>query len=196
MSRYSPREITITALFTGAACVTGLLFKAVPPALVPFSLLPLLAMLAGALLGSRLGPLSMTLYLLLGLLGVPVFSVPPYGGLSYLLQPTFGFIPGFILCAYLMGKLLEKQKDPPFSRYLLALLAGLGGLYAAGLTYLYLILSVYLGRDTGFREILTLGFLPYIAFDLAKGVVSFGLAREITRRLGIIIRPGAGDSPG
>lgn len=184
--KLTTRDITFTAVFTAAACMVGFALKIVPPALVPFSLLPLVAMLAGGLLGSRLGALSMTLYTLIGLAGLPVFSTPPFGGFSYVLQPSFGFVLGFILCAFAAGKILENKKEPNLYRYAAAMLAGLGGLYMVGLTYLYLILTLYLGRATGFTELLMLGFLPFILFDLVKAALAVSLTRTIIRRINIL----------
>lgn len=180
------RDITFTAVFTAAACMVGFALKIIPPALVPFSLLPLIAMLAGGLLGSRLGALSMVLYTLIGLVGLPVFSAPPFGGLSYIFQPTFGFVLGFIVCAFASGKILENKKKPTLYLYSAAMLAGLGGLYIVGLTYLYLILNLYLGRATGFAELLMLGFLPFILFDLVKAALAVSLTRTIVKRINIL----------
>lgn len=180
------RDITFTAVFTAAACMVGFALKIIPPALVPFSLLPLIAMLAGGLLGSRLGALSMVLYTLIGLVGLPVFSAPPFGGLSYIFQPTFGFVLGFIVCAFTSGKILENKKKPTLYLYSAAMLAGLGGLYIVGLTYLYLILNLYLGRAAGFTELLMLGFLPFILFDLVKAALAVSLTRTIVKRINIL----------
>ncbi len=185
--KLTTRDITFTAVFTAAACMVGFALKIVPPALVPFSLLPLVAMLAGGLLGSRLGALSMTLYTLIGLSGLPVFSMPPFGGFSYILHPTFGFVLGFIICAFMAGKILEKtKKEPSLFRYSAAMLAGLGGLYTVGLSYLYLILNLYLGTETGFKELLMLGFVPFILFDLVKAALAVSLTRTIIRRINIL----------
>ncbi|MDO9574062.1 MAG: biotin transporter BioY [Candidatus Contubernalis sp.] len=185
--KLTTRDITFTAVFTAAACMVGFALKIVPQALVPFSLLPLVAMLAGGMLGSRLGALSMILYALIGLSGLPVFSTPPFGGFSYILHPTFGFVLGFIVCAFIAGKILEKnKKEHSLFRYSAAMLAGLGGLYIVGLSYLYLILTLYLGRETGFRELLMLGFIPFILFDLAKAALAVSLTRTIIRRINIL----------
>lgn len=182
---FTPRDITYTAVFTAAASISGLLLQLIPAALVPFSLLPLIAMLAGGVLGSKLGALSMTLYMVLGLAGIPVLSRPPFGGLSYIFQPTFGFVLGFIFCAYTAGKMLEgnQEKETSYPRYLAAMLLGLTILYVTGLTYLYLILHLYLGQEVGFIELLTLGFFPFILFDLAKTLVAVNLSRTLVKRI-------------
>ncbi len=184
--KLTTRDITFTAVFTAAACMVGFALKIVPPALVPFSLLPLVAMLAGGLLGSKLGALSMALYTLIGLVGLPVFSVPPFGGFSYIFQPTFGFVLGFAACAFTAGKILENKKEPGMYHYFAAMFAGLGSLYMVGLLYLYMILNLYLGRATGFAEILMIGFLPFILFDLVKAAAAVSLTRTIMKRISIL----------
>ncbi|UNC91029.1 biotin transporter BioY [Candidatus Contubernalis alkaliaceticus] len=180
------KDITFTAVFTAAACMVGLALKIVPVALIPFSLLPLVAMLAGGFLGSRLGALSMTIYMVLGLVGLPVFSVAPFGGLSYIFQPSFGFVPGYIACAFLAGKILENKREPNLYHCSAAMLAGLSALYIVGLIYLYLILNLYVGTATNFAEILMIGFLPFILFDLIKAALAVSLTQTIIKRINIL----------
>ena len=80
------RNLSLMALFAALTAVGAFITIPVPP--VPFSLQIFFAILAGALLGSRQGAMSIVIYLLLGLCGLPVFTKG--AGLSYLLQPTFG----------------------------------------------------------------------------------------------------------
>ena len=182
--KLTAKDITFTSVFTATACLAGLILKIAPGA-VPFSMLPLVALLAGGVLGSRLGALSMTLYMAIGLAGIPVFSNPPFGGLTYIFQPTFGFVIGFIFCALVAGKVSEKGGKFSYPRNLLAALLGLIALYTTGLTYLYFILHVYLGRDLGFIELLTIGFLPFIFFDLIKTLIAVSLTGALLKRINV-----------
>lgn len=84
------RNLSLMALFAALTAVGAFITIPVPP--VPFSLQIFFAILAGALLGSRQGAMSIVIYLLLGLCGLPVFTKG--AGLSYLLQPTFGYLLG------------------------------------------------------------------------------------------------------
>ena len=86
------RNLSLMALFAALTAVGAFITIPVPP--VPFSLQIFFAILAGALLGSRQGAMSIVIYLLLGLCGLPVFTKG--AGLSYLLQPTFGYLLGFV----------------------------------------------------------------------------------------------------
>jgi biotin transport system substrate-specific component len=182
MSKFSARDITMTAVFAALAVVAAMLVR-YAGSVVPFSLMPLMAMLAGGLLGSRLGALSMIVYILLGLIGVPVFASPPFGGPAYILQPTFGFLPGFAGCAYVIGMLLRNKEDSGFSRYFLSMTAGVVVYYLVGLPYLYAILTFYLGKTVSVAQVLKIGFTPFIALDLVKAVLAAVLARAIYRRL-------------
>lgn len=182
MSKFSTRDITMTAVFAALAVVAAMLVR-FAGSVVPFSLMPLMAMLAGGLLGPRLGALSMFVYILLGLIGVPVFASPPFGGPAYVLQPSFGFLPGFAGCAYVIGMLLRNREASGFSRYFLSMMAGIFVYYLVGLPYLYAILTFYLGQTVSVGQVLMIGFTPFIALDLVKAVLAAVLARAVCRRL-------------
>lgn len=180
--KLSPKEISLAAMFAALAAVAAVLFRFGAP-VVPFSLVPFVVLLAGMLLGPRLGAFSLAVYVLMGLLGLPVFEKPPFGGPAYVLQPTFGYLLGFVLGAYVTGKLLPKGGYPGIARYLLASVAGIAAIYLAGLPYLYVILNFYLGKSVPIIKVIQIGFLPFIAFDLLKGVLASVLARAVVRRV-------------
>ncbi|HOV80921.1 MAG TPA: biotin transporter BioY [Bacillota bacterium] len=182
MSRFSARDITSAALFAALAVVAAMLVR-FASAIVPFSLLPFVAMLAGGLLGARLGALSMIVYILLGLAGVPVFAKPPFAGPAYILQPTFGFLLGFVAQAYITGILLKNREQSGFIRYFFSMLAGVAVLYLIGLPYLYVILNFYLGQNVSVAQVIAIGFTPVIALDLVKAAVASVLAKAVYRRL-------------
>lgn len=184
--RLSPRDMALAALFAALAAVAAIMVRYGSPALVPFSLLPFVALLAGGLLGARLGGLSMLIYVLMGLAGVPVFAKPPFGGPAYVLQPTFGFLLGFIAAAWVTGALIPPKKDPGIARYFLAMLVGLAVIYLLGLPYMYLIVNFYLGKAMPPAQVLKVGFLPFIGFDLIKAAAAAVLASLVHRRVHIL----------
>ena len=101
------RDLTVCGLFTALTAV-GAFIKIVIPVgadTMNFTLQWFFVLLAGLLLGSRRAFLSVSTYLLIGLVGIPVFARG--GGPSYLIRPTFGFLLGFALAAYVMGKIVE-----------------------------------------------------------------------------------------
>lgn len=182
MSRFSARDITMTAVFAAMAVVAAMLFR-YAGSIVPFSLMPFVVMLAGGLLGPRLGALSIIVYILLGLVGVPVFATAPFGGPAYVLQPTFGFLLGFIGSAYVIGVLLKDREKSSITRYFLSMLAGVVVYDLVGLSYLYAILTFYLGQNISLARLLAIGFTPFILLDLVKAIAASVLARAVYRRL-------------
>jgi len=186
--RRSAREIAFPAIFSALAVVAAVLFR-FGGAVVPFSVLPFVAILSGLVLGSRRGALAMAAYVLLGLVGLPVFAAPPYGGVAYVLKPSFGFLPGFVAAAYAAGRVEELQRTAApssgasLSRGLAAVLAGLVALYVPGIAYLWLVSRVYLGEALGAAGALRMAFFPFILPDLAKAGVAALLAGPIRRRL-------------
>lgn len=181
--KISTRELVLAALFTAIISVLSIMVRSLQPVVVvPFSLQPLVVMLAACFLSPRAAFLSMLAYLLLGLIGMPVFSKPPFGGLAYILYPSFGFLISYPFAAWIQSKLIKKSN---LLNFLLAGLVGVGVIYIFGLPYLYLILNFYLGQSIDIIGILKIGFFPFVIFDLLKVVLASILAGEICRRLGI-----------
>jgi biotin transport system substrate-specific component len=172
----------MTAVFAALAVVAAILVR-YAGSIVPFSLMPFVVMLAGGVLGARLGAMSMVVYILLGLVGVPVFASPPFGGPVYVLQPTFGFLPGFVAAAYVIGLLLRNREQGGLTVYFFSMVAGIAVYYLLGLAYLYLILNYYLGQAVSVVKVLYIGFIPFIALDLVKAAAAAVMARALYRRL-------------
>lgn len=181
--KFSTRDIILGAMFAALAVVAALLFRFLGGMVVPFSLVPFVAVLAGAMLGPRLGAMSILVYVLMGLVGLPVFEKPPYGGPAYVLQPTFGFLLSFIAGAYVTGKLLPASGEAGLMRYFGASLAGVAVIYLVGLPYLYMILNFYLGKAVPVMQVLQIGFIPFIGADIVKAAIASALARAVARRV-------------
>ena len=159
------RTMILCALFAALTAV-GAFFK-IPFALAAISLQFLFTAMAGVLLGAGYGALSQAVYVLIGLVGVPIFALG--GGFSYIFQPTFGFLLGLIPCAYVIGKLAKRPLT--FWRTALSMLAGLAVLYAIGVPYMALIANGYLGKGLTFWQVIRRGMLIYLPGDLLKIVL-------------------------
>ncbi len=123
-----------------AALVAAGAFIRVPvPFMDYFTLQFFFVMLAGILLGCRKGAVAVAVYVVLGLVGLPIFAAG--GGPAYVFRPSFGYLIGFIAAAALTGKLSEGRQD--YKSVLLACLAGFAVTYAIGIAYKYMILNVY-----------------------------------------------------
>ena len=169
--------LVLTALFAALTAI-GAFFK-IPFALAAISLQFLFTAMAGILLGAGYGALSQGVYVLIGLVGVPIFALG--GGFSYVLQPTFGFLLGLIPAAWVVGAVAGESLDP--KRMALASLAGLAALYAVGMPYMALILNAYMGKGMTFSALLWAGMLPYLPGDAVKIIVASGVCPVLRRRL-------------
>ena len=172
------RTLTRTALF--AALTAAGAFIRVPLGYSSITLQFFFTAMAGCLLGPVWGPVSQDVYLALALNGLPIFTQG--GGLTYLLQPTCGFLIGLIPAAWVIG-LLTAHRPPHPVRTALACLAGLTVLYAVGLPYMAVILNQYMGKAMGFSAILWAGMLPFLPGDMLKIAVTAALAPLLQKRL-------------
>lgn len=162
-------QLILTAFFTALTAIGA--FINIPTPTVPFSMQFLFCSYAGIFLGPKLGLVSQLLYIALGLVGLPVFTKG--GGLNYIFQPSFGFILGFALCAFITGALVHKAKNAGILRITVAVLAGLFSTYAAGVPYLNFMLNRLAepGKAVSFLSAIKLGVAPFILFDLVKCAV-------------------------
>lgn len=130
---------------------------------VPVTLQTFFCFLAGSLLGSRRGAITMIVYLFVGLAGVPVFAGFK-GGLSTVLSPTFGFIISFIFTAYVTGKIIESRIKPTLMTFLIASIVGLVFNYMIGTNYMYFALSFFMDASNsvtyGGAWLVMLAYLP------------------------------------
>ncbi len=173
------RDAVFISLFAALTAVGA--FIKIPIPHVPFTLQTLMVMFAGLLLGSRRGALSQVLYLTLGLMGLPIFAQG--GGPAYILQPSFGFLIGFIAGAFTIGRVLEKKADLTLTQTVFALVLGQGIIYLFGLSYLYLNLNFILKKPVSLSSVLTIGFLIFIPGDFVKTIIAAFLMPPIRRRL-------------
>lgn len=135
---------------------------------VPFTLQPLGVLLAGMILGPRLGPVSVVVYLMLGLVA-PVYA-SGQAGVAVLVGPTGGYLAGFAVAAWLTGRIAHAG-PPSFVRFTSAGLAGLVPVYALGAAWLAWHLEIADGWG-----IMVAGVLPFIPLDALKALVAAGLA--------------------
>ena len=146
------------------------------PAAVPFTLQTFAVFLAVGLCGTKCGTLSVAVYILLGAVGLPVFS--GFGsGLGTLLGATGGYIVGFLPAAFLSGLLMHKSKCGLF-RMILAMAAGLVVCYALGSVWFAVVYAAR-GNAMQFSAILAMCVLPYIPVDAVK----IALAALLSARL-------------
>ena len=169
------KQLVFCSLFTALIAVGA--FIKIPVPVVPFTLQYLFTMLAGLILGPRLGTISVTAYMLLGLAGLPIFTEG--GGLWYVLKPSFGYIIGFCIGTYVTGTLAAKLKKRTFARYLAANLAGLAVVYAAGMIYYYVICNYVIDTPIGIWPLILYCFLLAVPGDIALSILGAIIARRV-----------------
>ncbi len=176
--KLSTRDLIITALFTSLTAVGG--FISIPLGPVPITLQTLFVVLSGLILGAKLGALSQIVYVILGLIGLPIFSGGT-GGLTSIVNPTFGFLISFIVAAYVIGKITEKNKS--LSKIIYSVILGSFVIYIIGVPYFYFIFTNFLGKDINFYTALKYACIPFIPGDIIKAIIAIVLANKLIPRL-------------
>lgn len=137
---------------------------------VPITLQTFFAILAGILLGSKLGAASMVVYAFIGLAGVPVFAKFS-GGMDTIISPTFGFIVSFVLLAYVVGLIAEKF--PTRKGFVAAALAGLAINYLFGTNWMYAAYKLWFAAPEGFTYLMAWAWMvPPFPKDLILAVLA------------------------
>lgn len=144
-----------------------------------FTLQNLFVLLAGMLLGAKLGAFSVICYVVLGLVGFPIFAAG--GGISYVLRPTFGYLLGFILTAYVTGKL--SQGKTSIKALFIAAIVGMVLTYAVGFGYKYMIMNWYLNQQTLFSAIFAASMTLDIPGDIVLSFVAAIVAKRVKKEL-------------
>ena len=183
-----PRKLLLAF---GIACLVGLLAQVrvyTPWTPVPITGQTFAALMAGVVMGRRWGGVSLAIYALLGIAGVPWFApqagMPLFsaGGISHLAGPTGGYIVGMILAALFLGYFTDKYVKARrfFSMLWLMLLASLVIIYLPGLIWLGVWLNLVSGTPTAVSAVIAMGAAPFIVGDILKSVLAAVTARAIT----------------
>jgi len=170
MSKLSTRQMILISLFAALTAVGA--FISIPIYPVPLTLQTLFTLLAAMTLGSVMGASSQIIYVLLGVIGLPVFAGFK-AGIGILFGPTGGFLFGFIISAYVIGKIIEVKKEKNFFYYSLAGLSGMIIIYVTGITQLSLITGI------GIKRALLIGVLPFLPGDILKIITASFIASKL-----------------
>lgn len=173
----------LTALTAAAAQVSFPL----PFTQVPFTFQPMVVLLGGLVLGSRLGFTSQVLYLMAGIAGLPVFAasatLPP--GILRLFGPTGGYLMSYPVAAFVVGALAERGFAKRYATSVTAMLVGLAIIYASGT--LWLAYFARLASDSaavGLSAALATGVYPFVLADLVKLAAAAGITPGLWRLIG------------
>lgn len=173
--KITTKDMVMCALFT--ALVAAGAFIKIPVPVVPFTLQFLFTMLAGLVMGGRLGAISVGLYTALGLIGLPIFAEG--GGIWYVFKPSFGYIIGFIIASFVTGRMVEKLRELKISRILAANFIGLLIVYGVGMAYYYVICNYVINTPIGFWPLFLYCFLMAVPGDICLCFLAAFLAKRL-----------------
>ena len=167
-SKISTQDMVLCGVFTTLIAVGA--FIKVPIPVVPFTLQFLFTMLAGLLLGGRKGALSVGVYILLGLVGLPVFAEG--GGFWYILKPSFGYLLGFMLAAYVTGRMVERKGRLTTGWVMAVNFLGLFIVYAAGMIYYYVICNYVIDTPIAIGPLFLYCFVLAVPGDICLCILA------------------------
>jgi biotin transport system substrate-specific component len=174
-------KMTLCALFVALTAIGA--FIKIPGPMAPFSLQVLFVLMAGIILGPRLGFISQICYIIIGLVGLPIFALG--GGPSYIFQPSFGFLLGFAAAAFVVGEMAERSRPFTFDKLLALSCAGLATIYAVGLPYLYFMVNVYMGKAMSLETVIWSACILFLPGDFIKLALASFLSLKIVKALKI-----------
>jgi len=165
---YGAAAVAITA-------VSAQISIPLPP--IPWTLQVFAVLLVGGVLGSKIGALSQLIYLMLGLIGVPVFA-NFHGGPQMVFSPSFGYILAFPIAAAISGISVRfpEKKTLSVAVFFLALIP----IYIIGPVYFYLIAPIALGKKLPITGVIAAGVLPFIIPDIIKASLAFIISSRLS----------------
>jgi len=162
------------SMFGALTAVGAYIVIPLPP--VPVTMQTLFVDLAGTLLGGYLGALSQVVYILLGVIGLPVFAGGKAGA-GVLFGPTGGYLIGFVVGAFVMGKLTSLRRKPGLWWLMGSMAVGIAIVYILGLAQLMVVAKLSLAKAVA------VGLLPPLPGDAAKIVVAGLIGRKVRERI-------------
>ena len=149
-SKFKTIDLTLSSMFVVLIAIGANITSMIPGMVVggvPITLQTFFAILAGLILGGRLGVLTTSAYTFIGLVGIPVFAQFS-AGLGILFKPTFGFILSYILVAFVVGKMVAKKNN--VSSFIIAALVGTVINYVIGTNWMYFAYKIWAEAPEGF----------------------------------------------
>lgn len=158
----------------------------IPTPYVPITFQLFFAVFAGLLLKPLSALMSQLIYMLIGLIGIPVFSSG--GGFSYIFNPTFGYIIGFAVTAFIIALLISKLPQISLRRVLVISVIGYAATYIIGNIYFYIIMNLVVGKTMGLMAVFGI-MIPYMIKDFILLIIAAMAATSVIpvlRRSGYI----------
>lgn len=180
------RQMIMIGIFA-ALMVVGAQISIPTPLGVPITFQLFFSIYAGLLLGAKAGLLSQIIYILLGLIGLPVFSKGT-GGIGVIFSQSFGYIIGFAIASLIVGLTVERLSKVNFINLLFAAILGFAAIYIIGNTYMYFIKDLYIKTPVSYISIYT-AMVPFMIKDfvlICVAAYSSTIMIPILRKSGMI----------
>ena len=173
-TKTSIKGIVYASLFGALTAAGAFIVIPVPP--VPITAQTFFLNTAAVLLGGSLGALSQFIYVMLGVVGIPVFSGGK-AGIGVIFGPTGGYLLGFIIAAFMIGKIAGAKRGAGIFWHIFAMLAGMVIIYSLGITQLALVAKI------SFKKALAIGVLPFIPGDIIKILLAAIISSRLKGRI-------------
>ena len=173
------KSMVFVALMAAFLCIFSPI--SIPLPLVPITLQTFGVFLVSALLGWKRGTVAVLIYLLLGLIGLPVFSGWT-GGFSGFATPSSGYIIGFVFTALLTGFLIDRFPNRLWM-YPVAMIAGLAVCYLFGTIWFLVYMNVWMSTPYSFWEAVLICVLPFLVGDAVKIAAATALSYPLRKQL-------------
>lgn len=173
---FTVREMALIGIMAAIICIAAP-FSIPTPTGIPLSLATFAVYLSGLMLGRRDGTLAVVLYVLIGMIGLPVFSGFS-GGIAKLFGVTGGYILGYIPCALICGVFSDLFTEKSrFWAYPVGIILGTLVCYAFGTAWFVIFTKSEL------LSAIALCVLPYLPGDAVKTVAACAIAMPLKSRL-------------
>lgn len=171
------KQLILVALFAALIAIGAQISIPIGP--VPITLQAPMVILAGCLLGPRYGVMSVVVYILLGLIGIPVFAGGS-GGFASIVSSSFGFILGFLPLAMFAGIAAQPERSVVMSGVIVSL--GVLVLFTIGLVYFYFVMNYVVMTPVNLTKAIGFTVTPFILKDMIVAVCTIAFSRVLVRR--------------
>ena len=155
--------LTLSALFCTLICI-GSFIRIPMPNMMPVTLQTFFVLLTSLILPLKASTLAILTYIVLGLIGLPIFSGG--GGIGYVLMPNFGFIIGFLIATVIISVITEKLKNRKLWQYIVISLIGIAVIYIIGIFYFAFITNVHNNNNYSAIWFIQTVFLPFLPKEI------------------------------
>ncbi len=175
--RIDIKSIAIYGLFVALIAIGG--FIKIPLPIIPITLQSFIVILSALILGGKKGAFCCLLYLLIGLFGLPIFAQG--GGFFYVLKPSFGYLVGFVLGAFVTGYIAENTISK--TKKMFGAFVGLAVIYLFGTLYCFIIYKFYMKVSVDVLVLLSSCIFFTLPVDIALNILSVVISERVNTSL-------------